>query len=165
MYLNMYRAVPTILGDAASPEMTVRERRQPWMIWQASGAGRDDGKKKKFPSRRMRVALSIDVDGNDATTSPAYHPPRSERQEPVAGWPTNTPRHEAAGVRQRPAKERREAGGKKLGGLEHSAHAVLATTNTSSPAPGHHHHRSPAAPGRLRTRISPPPFEGFGESS
>ena len=68
------------------------------------------------------------------------------------------------GGRQAPGLKKEEAGGKKLGGLEHSAHAVLAT---SSPV-RHQAIITTAAqrpPGRLRTRISPPPFEDFGESS
>ena len=91
------------------------------------------------------------------------HHARSERQEPVArpgGRIRPGTRRRQAGARLK----KEEAGGKKLGGLEHSAHAVLAT---SSPV-RHQAIITTAAqrpPGRLRTRISSPPFEDFGESS
>ena len=164
----MYRAVSTILGDAASPEMTVREndanlggfgRHHP-----APGATTE--RKKKFPSRRPQHRR----DGNDATTSPAHHPPRTQRAAGAgrpARWP-NTPRHEAAAAGRRPAKER--------GGRRQKAGAAWSTARTRC-WPGHHpppavRHQAiitttaaQRPPGRLRTRISPPPFEDFGESS
>ena len=128
----MYRAVSTILGE---------RRRQPWRIRQASsGAGRDDGEKEK---NSLPVALSIDATG----TMPRHllliiHHARSERQEPVARWP-NTPRHEAAAGR-RPAKER--GGRRQKAGRPGAQRARGAGHQQSGPAPGHDHHRSPAAP-------------------
>ena len=167
MYLNMYRAGrlnnPGRRGIARNDRS--RERRQPWRIRQASsGAGRDDGEKEK---NSLPVALSIDATG----TMPQHHllliihHARSERQEPVARWP-NTPRHEAAAGR-RPAKER--------GGRRQKAGAAWSTARTRC-WPGHHpppavRHQAiittaaQRPPGRLRTRISSPPFEDFGESS
>lgn len=91
---------------------------------------------------------------------PSIHAARAApgRRSParwVGGWVgarTNTPRHEAAGTRPRPAA-------KSWAPLEHSAHA--ARTRCWPPPPAahqaalhhHHHHKTQAAPGRLRTRL------------
>ena len=147
----MYRAVSTILGE---------RRRQPWRIWQASsGAGRDDGEKEKIPSpspsASTRRERCHDISCSSSTTHAA-----SGRSRSPGGRIRPGTRRRQAGARLK----KEEAGGKKLGGLEHSAHAVLAT---SSPV-RHQAIITTAAqrpPGRLRTRISSPPFEDFGESS
>jgi hypothetical protein len=81
--------------------------------------------------------------------------PSTQARSGSAGRPMTRLRPGAR--RQSSAKERgaRAAGGKKLDGLEHSVHAVLATTTRLH----HHHHHS------RRHAYSAPPFEIFGESS
>ena len=156
MYLNMYRA-----GRLNNPGRTTTPT-----LEDLAGIIRRRARRRRERKNSLPVALSIDATG----TMPRHllliiHHARSERQEPVARpggrIRPGTRRRRQAGARLK----KEEAGGKKLGGLEHSTHAVLAT---SSPVRHQAIITTTAAqrpPGRLRTRISPPPFEDFGESS
>jgi len=126
VYQKMYSKPVQQSWDAAWPETTVGERRQPWRICQASSA---EATGKIFPSTHSRcMRRPQDAKALHAGTQ-RQHRWTDDRLE-------TTPRREAAVVGERPAKERgaRAAGGKKLDGLEHSVHAVLATT-TAPPAP------------------------------
>ena len=129
MYLNMYRAGrlnnPGRRGIARNDRS--RERRQPWRIRQASsGAGRDDGEKKKIPFPSPSASMRRERCHNIISCS-------SSTTHAASG------RSRSPGGRIRPGTRRRQAGArlKERGGRRQKAGAAWSTARTRC-WPGHH---------------------------